>query len=235
MSGVTTGNAHKEIRRRKAAQLGVQHDRLNWERVREWISAAQTALAAQDQLAPGDLELAWARRAAALARVPAKEETGDQVDLVLLRLGRETYGFDAHYVLDIRPALAITPVPRVPEWIAGVANHRGRILSVTDLKRYLRLPGPEAGRTPRDEAMGYLVVVAVGEMELALLVDDVLAVETVLARHLEAATDAVSGIRPEYARWIIHRHTAGAASLAVILDLPALLGDARLVIHEEII
>ena len=235
MSPAMSGNLHQAMGHRKAEHSAGHPDRLNWDRVREWLSAAQMGLAAQDALTPGDLELAWARRAAALARVPSEEEAGDQVELVFLRLGRETYGIDAQYVLDIRPALTITPVPRVPDWVAGVTNLRGRILSVTDLKRFLRLPEAETGHALQGVTTRHLVVVSVGEMELALLVDEVLAVETVLARHLEAATDAVAGIRPEYARWIIHRHVAEAAPLAVVLDLPALLSDARLIIHEEII
>ena len=62
---------------------------------------------------------------------------------MVIRLGREVYGLETDYVFDIRPLESITHVPRVPDWVAGVVNLRGRIISVLDLQRFLGLPPVE--------------------------------------------------------------------------------------------
>lgn len=116
---------------------------LKWEGVRQRIAAADAALAGLDETPPEVVYQIWARRAAQLAKVPVQEEEGEQIELVLVQLGREVYGFEAQHIYDIRPAEQITRVPRVPDWVAGVVNLRGRILSVLDLQRFFGLSRAE--------------------------------------------------------------------------------------------
>jgi purine-binding chemotaxis protein CheW len=182
---------------------------------------------------PGDdgaetLHQTWARRAARLARVPAQEEQGAHIDLVLARLGNEVYGLDVQHVSDIRPVKQFTRVPRTPAWVAGVVNLRGHILALLDLQRFLGLAG---GKGP---AKPYLVVVEAADMEVALLVDEVLAVEALPAGRIHDAAGTLRGIRPEYVRGVVERGQNGAGSMVVVLDLPALLADRQLVVYEEI-
>lgn len=165
----------------------------------------------------------WARRAAELARVPPQEEEGEQLDLLLFCLGSETYAFEARFAFDIRPAAQITRVPRVPDHVAGLVHIRGRILSVLDLARFFGLPGED-----RDEnqPQRHLLMVEQPEMELALLVDEVLAVQSFARSHLQPAGDALPGLPAEYVRGV-------APGPLVVLDLPALLADERLIVREE--
>ncbi len=203
----------------------------DWEDVRQRLAAVSAALAGLNEAPPEVRQRIWARRAAQLARVPVQEEEGEQIELVLVRLGREVYGLDAGFVLDIRPAGQITRVPRVPDWVAGVVNLRGRILSVLDLSRFFGLP--EEGDA------GHLVVVETPEMEIALLVDDVLAVEALPASKIQEASDTLCSIRPEYVRGVAECQSvstpANGAGMLVVLNLPALLADKRLIVEEEIV
>lgn len=214
----------------------------DWKGVRERIAATNVALAGLDEIAPEVVQQIWARRAAQLAQVPIQEEEGEQIELVLAQLGHEIYGLDAQNVFDIKPAGQITRVPRVPKWVAGVVNLRGRILSVLDLRRFFGLPpaegngdnGPESS-----ERIPYLVVVETPDMEIALLVEDVLAVETLPASQVQETADTIWGIHPEYVRGVAQRRGGETSTnrdgLLVVLDLPALLADERLIIHEEIV
>ena len=222
----------------------------DWEGVRQRTAAANAALAGLDETAPEVVQQIWARRAAQLAKVPIQEEEGEQIELVVIQLGREVYGLDTQYVFDIRPAGQITLVPRVPDWVAGVVNLRGRILSVLDLRRFFGLSQAETRGLPATEGdenkgpestgrMLYLVVVETPDMEIALLVDDVLAVESLPASQVQEAADTIWGIRPEYVHGVTE-HRGGDTptngnGLLVVLNLPALLADERLIIHEEIV
>ena len=209
-------------------------------------SAARPADPAGAALDPyGDIPEAirqvWARRAVQLAQKPVEaDDRSQQVELVLVRLGCETYGFEVQYIQSIRPAEQITTVPRVPNWVAGVCNVRGNILSVINLSRYFNLPEPEAPAAGTDQSgpAGYLVMAAIPGMELAILVDDVLAVEPLPASRIQTTTDIIRGIQPEYVRGVAERYNGQKDGeqgdyLLLVLDLPALLTDPQLIINEE--
>jgi purine-binding chemotaxis protein CheW len=175
----------------------------------------------------------WARRAVQLAQAPVEPEKGEWLDLVLVRLGHEVYGFDARDVLDIRPVGFITLVPRVPGWVVGVTNVRGRVLSVLDLESFFNLP---QGVGAFYGGPGLLVLVESEQMELALQVDDVLAVERIPANQIKEAAGMIRGLPAAYVRGVIESATtAGGEEMAIILDLPALLTDEKLVVDERIV
>jgi purine-binding chemotaxis protein CheW len=194
-----------------------------------------------------------ARRAAKLAQALVDEDGGEQVSLLLVRLGREVYGLEAQYVDRIEPVEYLTRVPRVPEWVAGMTNLRGCVYSVVDLRRYFGLPlagtaeqraadgDPPGGSATRERAKPHLVIVRSADMDLALLVDDVLAMERVPRGRVQAATGIVRGLPGDYVRGVAERQRDGAAvkkddaSMVVMLDLPALLANGQLVIHKEIV
>jgi len=211
-----------------------QNKAFDREAMRQRIAKASEALADLDQVSPEVMQQIWARRAAHLAQVPSQEDEGEQMMLVLVRLGHEIYGLEAQYVLDNRPVEQITRVPRVPDWVAGVVNLRGRILSVVDLRRFFGLspaePDVEDGST-----VLYLVTVETSDMEVVLLVDDVLSVQIIPASRMQNAI-GVQGLRPEYVRGVAERKSGDKdASMVVVLDLPALLADEQLIVHEEML
>lgn len=209
-----------------------QERTFDWESARLRVAVTNTILAELDEPAPEILEQIWARRAALLAQAPVQEDEGEQIKLVLIQLGRETYGLDAQYVFEIIPAKQITPVPRVPDWVAGVVNLRGHILSVLDLRRFFGLAQAEASDEDEMSPGPDLVIVETPSMEVALLANDVLDVEMLMANRLQNATDIVQGIRPEYVRGVVERQDEGG--LLVVLDLVTLLADEQLIVHEEI-
>ncbi len=215
------------------------HERgFEWESVHQHIAEANAALAGVDEITPEALAQAWAHRAEQLARVPVETDEADRLELVLVQLGREIYGLDVQYVFDIKPAEHITRVPRVPEWVAGITNLRGRIFSAVDLRRFFDLPQAEASEQAIIESE--LVVVETPDMELALLVDEVLGVEALSASQLQQAPAASRSIPSEYIRGIIARQDEGTSedekrSLITVLNLPALLADDRLVVQEEVV
>lgn len=214
----------------------------DWEGARRRIAEVTATLAGLGETTPEELHEAWAQRAARLAQAPAQKQQGERIELVLIRLGRETYGLDAENVFEIKIAEQITTIPRVPDWVAGVVNLRGRILSVLDLRRLFGLPADgeldEDNGNEEDGGLKHLVVVTTPDMEVALLADDVTTVEALPAHQVQDAESTVRGIRPEYVRGIVTQTTENAPGqdgILVVLDLPALLADERLIIHEEIV
>jgi purine-binding chemotaxis protein CheW len=218
----------------------------NWQGLRQFVLANSSAMEKDE------IKEILARRAAELARMTIEEKIGEQVDLLLVRLGRELYGLDTRYVDRVEPVKRITRVPRVPDWVVGVVNLRGRILSVVDLVRFFDLPftkedrmrdrGNGHGRPTQEAKASDLVFVDASDIELALLVDEALTVESIPVSRMQEAVGALRGLRPEYVRGIIEWGKDGTStsgdgdsSMVVILDLPTLLADERLVVQEKIV
>jgi purine-binding chemotaxis protein CheW len=183
-----------------------------------------------------EVQKVWAARSARLARVPVQEEEGEYLQLARLRLGREIYAIDVQYVADIRPLERLTCVPRVPAWVAGVVNLRGRIYSVVDLLQFLGLsrdtsPEGEQKNRSREDQSRYLVVVETPAIELVLLVDEVLPIRDVPVSRIEQALGKAYALRPDYVYGIADMDGEDAM---VILDLPVLLTDKQLIVHEEL-
>jgi purine-binding chemotaxis protein CheW len=185
----------------------------------------------------------WDRRAAQLAQALVEEQETEKVRLVLIRLGREVYGLEARYVFAIKPADLITRVPRVPDWVAGVVNLRGHILSVVDLRRFFGLPCAErdaACDSESNEEAPHMVVVETADMEVVLLADEVLTVEMWPISQVQDLVSTARKLHPEYVQGVIAQGNKDSdadknGSTVVILDLPALLADERLIVHEEVI
>lgn len=51
-------------------------------------------------------------------------------------LNEELYAIAADQVKEVVASLAATPLPKTPEWILGIANLRGMIISVIDLAKF---------------------------------------------------------------------------------------------------
>jgi len=204
----------------------------DWDGVRGRIAAVSSALEGMESSDPATAERIWAQRAAQLAKPPQREEEGGQVELALIQLGREVYGIDVRRIVEIRPAVRITRVPRVPEWVTGVTNLRGRILSVLDLRHFFGLQPAETKDEDRMTPFLDLVVVETPAMEVALLADDVLEIEPFPNSQIQEITETIRGVSSEYVQGVIER--GAETPMIVVLDLPALLADKRLIIEEEV-
>lgn len=54
---------------------------------------------------------------------------------VVFHLDEKLYGIRAEKVLEIVSSLPVTPLPNLPNWLIGIANLRGMIISVLDLRK----------------------------------------------------------------------------------------------------
>ena len=58
-----------------------------------------------------------------------------ELDIVGFRIGRETFGVPISLVHEIVRVPDITSVPEAPDYVEGVINLRGKIISVVDLRK----------------------------------------------------------------------------------------------------
>lgn len=64
-----------------------------------------------------------------------KSYTPEGEKYVVFHLDEKLYAVHSKQVVEVIGFLPVTPLPLVPEWIAGIANLRGNIISVVDLRK----------------------------------------------------------------------------------------------------
>ncbi len=72
-----------------------------------------------------------------------------ETHIVGFRVGRETYGVPITSLREIVRVPEITTVPDAPDYLEGVINLRGRILSVVDLRKRFGQPATSVDRRSR--------------------------------------------------------------------------------------
>lgn len=123
------------------------------------------------------------------------EATG--VDHVVMRLGAGRYGVCAPDVAEVVAVPPVTRVPGTPAWVVGVANWRGHVLPLVDLRSLLGLPVSPLPSSAR------LVVVSVDDVEVGVVAEAVAGLVDVPDELAPApmtlpagATDLLLGLAP---------------------------------------
>ena len=133
-------------------------------------------------------------RAASLAQEPAEEDASDRLSMLLFRIGEESYSVDVADVREIFQEYTVTSLPCTPEFILGVTNIRGEILSVTDpaiLMSLGRIVGP-------DDAQAPAVVVTNGLVATAIVVDEIGDIVEVAKSALEPPVSIIDRAQVEF-------------------------------------
>ena len=160
------------------------------------------------------------RRAKELAKTPDAEMGGTRLMQILeFSLGPERYAFETSFVREVFPLTEITPLPSVPPYILGVVNVRGRILSVMDIRRLLDFVN--VGLTNLNKA----IILHNGEMELAVLADEIAGVYAIDGDQGQRALATLSGRREEYLKGVTQDRV-------VILDAEKLLASEDLLVRS---
>jgi len=133
------------------------------------------------------------RRAESLAHEAETEEAEDVIGLLLFRLGEEWYSVKVSDVREIYQEYRITPIPCVPEFVLGVVNIRGEIISVTDIARLMRL-GSVADETEVPPA----IVIENDGCVTAMVVDEIGDIADVPADGIEPPLSIMDKAQAEF-------------------------------------
>jgi purine-binding chemotaxis protein CheW len=162
------------------------------------------------------------QRAKVLAQEEEKDELSESEHIHILQflLAGEIYAFEGKYVREVRVAMDVTPIPCTPAFVTGVVNLRGEIVTVLDTKMLLGLPREE-------RRMHKLIIARTRDAQMAFLIDDVIGVAPVSIKELQPPLPTMP---LEQAR----RITGLTGDPLVLIDVEALMNDARIVVDEEV-
>jgi len=158
-------------------------------------------------------------RARSLAKEPKGiEEDEEYLEVAEFMLAHERYALELTHIREVYPLNDLTPLPGTPDFVLGIINVRGQILSIIDIKRFFDLP--EKGLTNLNQ----VIILQSDEMEFGILADEILGTRSIPASAIQASLPTLTGIRAEYLKGV-------TGDRVVILDGEKLLADEKIVVQ----
>lgn len=145
-----------------------------------------------------------------------REASNDQViQWVTFRLADEVYGTEVMQVKEVLRLSEITPVPGAPDYVLGIINLRGNVVTVLDTRRRFGLPEKEPDEASR------IVIMEAGDQVFGMLVDSVAEVVYLKASEIESSPNVGN---EESARFIqgVYSHDG---ELLILVDVNKLLTE----------
>lgn len=135
---------------------------------------------------------------------------------VCFKLGdNEFYGIRFQEIKEILINEKITRVPHAPDYIAGIINRQGMLITVLDLKPFFTIKRSEKYKK------FHLIVISIKGIKAAILADHIVGSDTYEASTLEAPLSSEQAINPMY---IVGLHRG----ITVILNMEALMSSLQL-------
>jgi len=142
-------------------------------------------------------------------------EKNDKVDLATFYVSEALCGMDILKIQEINKNMEITPVPNSPDFVVGVLNMRGRIVTIIDVCKKLGLPKAEATNKRRN-----IIVYSQNEY-IGMLVDRVAEVVHAEWNKVTPPPSNVRGVQGKYFEGVYKTEDG----LIAILDMEEVLKD----------
>lgn len=193
----------------------------NWESIHHRLKDAQSKLTQSMGLTPESQREILKARAQKLARAEMDTEEKElPLEVVEFRLADETYAVECIHIGEVYRLKSLTPIPGTPDFVLGIINIRGRIVSVIDMKTFFELPQKGLSDLTR------VIVLKKEGMEFGILAEEVMGTTSVYPGDIQPPLPTLTGIRGEYLKGI-------AKNRLIVLDADKLLSDEKMIINQE--
>jgi purine-binding chemotaxis protein CheW len=132
---------------------------------------------------------------------------------VTFRLDDETYGINVMQVQEVVRVPEIAPVPGAPDFVLGIINLRGNVVTVIDTRKRFGLTPKEA-----DDATRIVIAEAQGQV-VGTLVDNVAEVVELRGSDIEAAPNVGNDQSSRFIQGVFSRE----GKLLILVDVEKLL------------
>ena len=143
------------------------------------------------------------------------DDNGRTLQWVTFRLGDETYAINVMQVQEVLRMTEIAPVPGAPDFVLGIINLRGNVVTVIDARARIGLPSKEFDDDTR------IVIIEAGPQVVGIVVDSVAEVMYVKEAEVEAAPAVGNDESSKYIQGVVSRDGA----ITILMDLNKLLTD----------
>ncbi|WP_339800190.1 chemotaxis protein CheW [uncultured Marinobacter sp.] len=147
------------------------------------------------------------------------QQTQSQDDKVLqyvtFRLDDETYGIDVMQIQEVLRYTEIAPVPGAPDYVLGIINLRGNVVTVIDTRRRFGLADAEVSDATR------IVVMESDSQVMGVLVDSVAEVVYLKASEIETAPNVGNEESARFIQGVCNKN----GELIILVEFEKMLTD----------
>jgi len=136
---------------------------------------------------------------------------------VTFRLENEKYGINVMQVQEVLRVTEIAPVPGAPDYVLGIINLRGNVVTVIDTRKRFGLQSKDVDDATR------IVIIEADEQVVGILVDSVAEVVDLRISDIESAPN----VGTEESAKFIQGVASQEGELLIIIDLNRLLTDEQ--------
>ena len=134
---------------------------------------------------------------------------------VTFRLEEETYGINVMQVQEVLRYTEIAPVPGAPDYVLGIINLRGNVVTVIDTRaRFGLMPG-EVSDNSR------IVIIEAEKQVIGILVDSVAEVVYLKSSEIDSAPNVGTDESAKFIQGVSNRD----GELLILVDLNKLMSD----------
>lgn len=134
---------------------------------------------------------------------------------VTFQLGRETYGINVMQVQEVLRYTEIAPVPGAPDYVLGIINLRGNVVTVIDTRLRFGLEPAEVSDNSR------IVIIEAEKQVVGILVDSVAEVVYLRSSEIDVAPSVGTEESAKFIQGVSNRD----GELLILVDLDKLLTD----------
>jgi len=146
------------------------------------------------------------------------------IQLIIFSLDDEIFGVDIDQIREIIQKDIITPIPDSPDFIAGIANVRGEIAVIINLKKRFVL-NKTSGETSR-----HIIIAEQAKTLFGLLVDEVTEVLRISEDTIKPVPKLITKVDKAYINGVLSVKNR----LVIILNSQAVLSEEELIQLGEI-
>jgi purine-binding chemotaxis protein CheW len=145
-----------------------------------------------------------------------KNQAADLVlQWVTFRLQEETYGINVMQVQEVLRYTEIAPVPGSPDYVLGIINLRGNVVTVIDTRARFGLPPAEVSDNTR------IVIIEAEKQVIGILVDSVAEVVYLKQSEIDNAPNVGTDESARFIQGVANRE----GELLILVDLNKMLND----------
>ncbi|CAG8998361.1 MAG: Chemotaxis protein CheW [Candidatus Celerinatantimonas neptuna] len=146
----------------------------------------------------------------------AENIAGDEVlQWVTFQLENETYGINVMQVQEVLRYSEIAPVPGAPDYVLGIINLRGNVVTVIDTRSRFGLSSAEVTDNSR------IVIIEAEKQVIGILVDSVAEVVYLRGSEIDTAPNVGTEESAKFIQGVSNRD----GQLLILVDLNKLLSD----------
>ena len=134
---------------------------------------------------------------------------------VTFQLENETYGINVMQVQEVLRYTEIAPVPGAPDYVLGIINLRGNVVTVIDTRSRFGLPAGDVSENSR------IVIIEAEKQVIGIMVDSVAEVVYLRSSEIDAAPAVGTGESAKFIQGVSNRD----GQLLILVDLNKLLSD----------